>query len=124
MRRWECHNAKFHIYLSQELAGYSVQGLLWPSGEPVDGGIVDQAGEVAAASSQCVPDRRHAEHNVQIVGGLLNKVRPAAFSGGEKTSLLYLISDLREGGREGRKDGRRRRRRRRRDLVSSSAVLG
>ena len=82
-----------------------MQSLLGPGSEPVDGGIVDQSRKVTTASPQCLPDRRHAEHNVEVVGGLLHKVGPAVLPGREKTRLLHLFPYLREGRREGRKGG-------------------
>ena len=68
-------------YLSKEVASHSVQSLLRPGSEPVNGGIVDQAGEVTAASPQCVPYWWHAQHNVEVVGRLFNKIRPTTFPG-------------------------------------------
>ena len=68
-------------YLSKEVASHSMQSLLRPGSEPVNGDIVDQAGEVTAASPQCVPYWWHAQHNVEVVGRLLDKIRPTTFTG-------------------------------------------
>jgi hypothetical protein len=40
---------------------------------PVNGGAVDQRGELAQPFPECVADRRHGDDKVQVLAALLNK---------------------------------------------------
>ena len=52
--------------ISQELGGHSVQGIPGPLAEPVNGGAVDQAGELAQPLSELSSHRAEAQHHVQV----------------------------------------------------------
>lgn len=80
--------------LCQELAGHSVQGLLGPGSEPVDGRVVDQARKVPAASLEDLSNGRHAEDDVQVAGTLLDEVGPHTLPGWLPPCLHCLISHL------------------------------
>ncbi|KAA6425813.1 MAG: hypothetical protein FRX49_04188 [Trebouxia sp. A1-2] len=49
--------------ISQELGGHSVQGIPGPLAEPVNGGAVDQAGELAQPLSELSSHRAEAQHH-------------------------------------------------------------
>ncbi len=61
--------SKKHLF-RQVGSGDGKQRLLRPRHEPVYDGIVDEAWKVTAPGSKCVSDRRHGQHNVQVVGTL------------------------------------------------------
>ena len=90
----QTHHSAHTTDLCQELAGHCVQGLLGPGSEPVDGGVVDQAREVPAASLEDLPDGRHAEDDVQVAGTLLDEVGPHALPGRLPPRLHRLIPHL------------------------------
>ena len=52
--------------VSQELGGHSVQGVSGPLAEPVNGGAVDQAGELAQALPELPSHWAEAQHHVQV----------------------------------------------------------
>lgn len=52
--------------VSQELGGHSVQCISGPLTEPVNGGAVDQAGELAQALPELPSHRAEAQHHVQV----------------------------------------------------------
>ena len=67
------------LYLCQELACHGVQGLFWPGSEPVYGRVVDQTRKVSATGFEYLTDRGHGQDNVEVIGCLLDKVRPHTF---------------------------------------------
>ena len=79
------------------MSGDCGQGLLGPGSEPVYGDIVHQAREVPAAVLEGFSRGGHAEHNVEIVGALLDEVGPTALLGGGEASLGHLIPHLKKG---------------------------
>ena len=81
-------------YLSQELAGDGVKSLFWPGSEPVNRCAVNQTRKVSATSLECIPNRRHGQNNVEIVGCFLNKVRPHSFFGVRVVGLCSFIPHL------------------------------
>ena len=80
--------------LCKELTGHSLQGLFRPGSEPVNGGVVDQSGEVPAAGLEEFPARRHAEDNVEVAGTLLDEVGPDALPCGRTTRLHCFVTNL------------------------------
>jgi hypothetical protein len=52
--------------VSQELGGHSVQGIPGPLAEPVNGGAVHQAGELAQPFSEVPSHWAEAQHHVQV----------------------------------------------------------
>ncbi len=52
--------------VSQELGGDSVQGIPGPLAEPVNGGAVHQAGELAQPLSELPSHRAEAQHHMQV----------------------------------------------------------
>ena len=83
-------------HLSQELTSHCLQSLLGPGSEPVDGGVVDQPGEVPAACLEDLANGGHAQYNVQVARTLLDEVGPDTLSGGGAPCLHCLVTNLRE----------------------------
>ncbi|RNA15601.1 hypothetical protein BpHYR1_015874 [Brachionus plicatilis] len=54
----------------QERGGHGKKGLFGPRHEPVDDGVVDQSGKIAASGAQSVAYRGHGQHYVQIAGAV------------------------------------------------------
>ena len=54
------------------LLWYSLQSLLWPVIEPVEGAAIDQGGKVSASISEDVSNRRHAHDNMEVLFNLLD----------------------------------------------------
>ncbi len=52
--------------VSQELGGDSVQGIPGPLAEPINGGAVHQAGELAQPLPELPSHRAEAQHHVQV----------------------------------------------------------
>ena len=81
-------------HLREELSCDGLQGLLGPGSEPVDGGVVDQPREVAAASLEQFSDGRHAEDNVEVARTLLDEEGPHTLFCGGTTRLDCLVTNL------------------------------
>eukprot|EP00962_Isochrysis_galbana_P028266 scaffold8907_cov105-Isochrysis_galbana.AAC.3 len=64
-----------------------------PVGEPVDGGARDERREHAHIVAVRLADGRHAEHNVQVRAGALNKELPHRVVGRRPAGLLDVGSD-------------------------------
>lgn len=77
-----------------EDAGHCVQGLFRPGEEPVYTGVVHHPREVPAARSQSVTNWGHGHHQMQVVGTLVDKVLPDAFSGWSWTGVLGFVTHL------------------------------
>ena len=59
--------------VSQELGGHSVQSIPGPLAEPVNGGAIHQAGELAQPLSKLPAHRAEAQHHVQVALHLYSK---------------------------------------------------
>ncbi len=82
------------VFAREKGGGDGEEGLLGPRHEPVDDGVVDEAGKVAAAGAQGVADGRHGQHDVQVVGALGDEVLEDALLGRAGAVLARFVADL------------------------------
>ena len=78
--------------LAQEVVGYGRQRALGPREEPVDDGVVDEAGEVAAAAAQRLACGAHGQHDVEVVQALVDEVVPLALLVERDAAVLALLA--------------------------------
>ena len=65
---------RVEVDIGEELLRHTLQGVLWPLREPVNGRAIDQRGEVPDSISQRITDRTEAHHNVKILPASLDEV--------------------------------------------------
>lgn len=70
---------KCYTDILEEASSDGVECLSRPREHPVNAGVVDEAWETAAASTQYIPCRGHAQHNMQVINALAGEVVPTSF---------------------------------------------